>query len=174
MKDFVKEYKHKKLIWNIWVITISLILALWINFFILDWTSLWKNLKASILDVNTEENKADFYLENNWNSIIVKNSKTMQVPVSISLSLAYNPEVLEINEIGTSLWNITILWEKDTWNETILLNLNWTTDIIANTSILQVDTTKKEETSTQINMLNANFKDMAGEQYNLTTSGITF
>lgn len=174
MKDFVKEYKQKRLIWNIWAITISLVLALWINFFILDWTDLWKNLKASILDVNIEENKADFYLENNWNSIIVKNSKTMQTPTSVSLSLVYNPEILEINEITTNLWDITILWEKNTWNETIILDLDWITDIIANTSILQVNTIKKEETSTQINMVNANFIDSTKNQYNLTTSGITF
>jgi hypothetical protein len=174
MKDFVKEYKQKRLIWNIWIITISLILALWINFFILDWTNLWNSLKASIFDVNIEENKADFYLESNWNSITVKNSKTMQTPTSVSLSLVYNPEILEISEISSSLWDITILWEKNTWNETILLNLNWATDITANTSILQVDTIKKEEVSTQINMVNANFTDSTENQYNLTTSGITF
>jgi hypothetical protein len=174
MTDFVKEYKQKRLVSNLWIVGISLVLALWINFFLLDETEIWQNLKASILDVNTTESKADFYLENAWNSIIVKNSNTLQGPTSVWLTLSYNPEVLEIGEITADFWWISILWEKNTWTDTILLTMNWTRDIYENEVIFKIDFTKKEQVSTQLNMVNANFTDINENQYNLSTSGITF
>lgn len=172
-KDFVKEYKKKKIIWNLGIIALSLVLALWINFFVIDWTDIWKNLKASILDVDNQESKADFYIESSWNILTIKNSKQMQNPVSISLSLTYNPEILEIDTITTIQWELVNLWEKNTWSDTIIINTTWN-DINANSTIIEIQTTKKEQTSTQLNMLNANFQDSSWNQYNLSTSGITF
>jgi hypothetical protein len=174
MTDFVKEYKQKKFISNLWILGISLILALWINFFLLDKTEIWQNLKASILDVNVTENKADFYLENTWNSIIIKSSKILQSPTSIWVSLVYNPEILEIGEIITDLGEISLLWEKNTWTETIALTMNWTKDIYENEKVFEINFTKKEQSSTELNIADANFIDVKEEQYHLSTSGITF
>jgi hypothetical protein len=172
--NFIQRYKREKFVWNLWIIAFSLILALWINFLLLDNTSIWKSLKASILDVNQSENKSDLYLENTWNSIIVKNSKTIQDTISISLSLVYNPEILELREIITDLWNAYPLWEINVWSDIITIELSQAQDILENTKILEINYTRKEQASINLNMVNANFTDTNEENYHLTTSGIIF
>lgn len=173
MKDFIKKYHNKKLIWNAWIILTSLVLALWINFFLIDSTSMWKTLKTSVLDSWVTETKADLYIENNENNIIVKNSKQIVSPKTLSLSLTYNPLELEIKNISSKLWEITILWEKNSGFETVLLNTQ-NSDIKSNENIIEIEINRLLEKSTGLNMINANFKDSTWEQYNLSTSGITF
>ncbi|MDD2907429.1 MAG: hypothetical protein PHH98_02195 [Candidatus Gracilibacteria bacterium] len=173
MKDFIKKYHNKKLIGNTGIIVTSLVLALGINFFLIDSTSMGKELKTSVLDAGITEIKADLYVENNENNIIIKNSKQIVSPKTISLSLTYNPLELELKNINSKLGEITILGEKNSGFETVLLNTQ-NNDISANENIIEIETNRLAEKSTGLNMINANFKDISGEQYNLSTSGITF
>jgi hypothetical protein len=173
-KDFIKEYKQRKLIWNLWILALSLVLALWINFYLLDSTETWRNLKASILDINPAEDRADLYLENTWNQLVMKTPNIFQNPTSLSISLIYNPLVLEIQSITSSFWEVAILWEQNVWSDTILLTMNWTRDIYAWDVIFEVNYNKKEQSSTQLNIVNANFEDIGNDRYELSTEGITF
>lgn len=173
MKDFLKKYHNKKTISNIGVILASLVLAFWINFLLIDWTEVWNNLKTSVLDIDTLETKSDLYIENLVNTLIIKNSKDMQQLKNISLWLTYNPSEVEIISIKSKLWEVISLWEKNTWFDTILLNIE-PKNIIKTDDLFEIQTKKLVEKSTQLNMINANFKDSNEEKYNLSTSWITF
>jgi len=173
MKDFLKKYHNKKTISNIGIVLTSLVLAFWINFLLIDWTEIWNNLKTSVLDIETTEAKSDLYIENWVNNLIIKNSKDMQQLKNISLWLTYNPSEVEIISIKSKLWEVISLWEKNTWFDTVLVNIE-PKNIIKTDDLFEIETKKLVEKSTQINMINANFKDSSENKYNLSTSWITF
>ena len=173
MKDFLKKYHNKKVIWNIWIAVTSLVLAFWINLFLIDSTYMWKELKTSVLDTKIAEVKADLFLEKSENKIIVKNSKDILNTKNISLSITYNPEDLEIVNINSKLWEVSVLWEKNSWFEIILLSME-ANDIKSSDNLIEIETSVKQVKSTQLNMINANFKDANWEQYDLSTSWLTF
>lgn len=174
MADFIEKYKKNKKMGTFAILWISLVLALGINFFVLDWTEIGKNLKASILDVNNVWNKADFFLEKKENSLIIRASKTMEKPISVSISFAYDPEILAINSFVSDFGDVAILWETGTWYDTIMISMDGTKDIVADSVVMEITTNRKENTSTQMNMIDANFIDIVWENYILTTSWITF
>lgn len=173
MKDFLQKYHNKKTISNISIVLTSLVLAFWINFLLIDWTDVWNDLKTSVLDIETVETKSDLYMENLENSIVIKNSKDMEQLKNISLGFTYNPDEIEILNIKSNLWEVISLWEKNTWFDTIIINLE-PKNIIKNEVLFEIETKKLVEKSSQINMINANFKDNNEEKYNLSTSWITF
>ena len=145
----------------------------WINLFLIDSTYMWKELKTSVLDTKIAEVKADLFLEKSENKIIVKNSKDILNTKNISLSITYNPEDLEIVNINSKLWEVSVLWEKNSWFETILLSME-ANDIKSSDNLIEIETSVKQVKSTQLNMINANFKDANWEQYDLSTSWLTF
>ncbi len=173
MKDFLKKYHNKKTISNIGIVLTSLVLAFWINFILIDWTQVWNNLKTSVLDIENNEIKSDLYIENWVNNVNIKNSKDMQQVKNISLWLTYNPNEVEITSIKSKFWEIVSLWEKNTWYDTILINIE-PQNISKQDILFEIETRKLIEKSTQINMINANFSDNSDEKYNLSTSWITF
>lgn len=175
MKDFLKKYHQKKIIWNMWIIALSLVMAIWINIFLIDWTDMWLNLKASVLNsqINSNEVKADLFLERNWENISLKNSKSISNLESISMSLTYNPENVSIISINSNIWEIINLWEKNSWIETIIISSNdkkleeWS-------ELISIKVQKNDDKSEQLNLINANFVDSNQDTYNLSTSWVTF
>lgn len=172
MKDFMKTYKKKKIAWNVWIVLTSLVLAFWINLFALDWTNIWASLKASVIDTKVE-NKADLYLEVNDEKVTVINSKKIEAADSISLSVNYNPENVVIIWFDSNYWEVTNIWSQNEWMNTIIIQTDWK-DIEKWSDLLDIVLTKTVITSEQLNLINVNFKDNSGEQYNLSTSWITF
>lgn len=175
MKDFLKKYHTKKNIWNLGIVVASLIMAIWINIFLVDWTEMWTNLKASVLwsTIVNNEIKADIYLERNENEVILKNSKNISNTESISFSLTYNPTNVTILEIKSDIWEVMKLWESNTWIETIIISNIWK-NIDSNSILASITTEKQEEKSEQLNLINANFRDLDEEGFELSTSWITF
>ena len=174
MKDIMKKYKKHKIISNLWVLVISLFLALAINFFVIDWTEIWQNLKTSVLN-NKVNKKSDIFLENSWDEIVVKNFKNMNFLDSISFSLVYNPE-------NITIWNLRS-WKN--WLEltkirntpgfyTIILISKFPLDINSWEVLISFEIKKKNNKTESINLINANFSDSNSESYELTTSWITF
>ena len=97
----------------------------------------------------------------------------MQQLKNISLWLTYNPSEVEIISIKSKLWEVVSLWEKNTWFDTVLVNIE-PKNIIKTDDLFEIEAKKLIEKSTQINMINANFTDNTDEKYNLSTSWITF
>lgn len=172
MKDFMDKYKKNKIIWNIWIVMFSLILAFWINIFLIDSTNMWDWLKTSILNATDKTQKADLYLEKIGNKIILKNSKNINDSQNLFLSISYNPENIKNIDVTSDI-NTPNIISQNTWISSIILNTNWKT-YKKNDRILEIIVEKKEEKIENINIINANFKDTTWEIYKLTTSWITF
>lgn len=175
MKDFIKKYHNKKIIWNLWIVVASLIMAIGINFFVIDWSELWNNIKASVINSKNIENnnQADIYIEKSDSKIKVKNSNQMDNVNNISFSIIYNPENIEIYWYKSNYGKVTKLWTNNWWTNNFIIKTSG--QIIEKWSdILEIELNKKQETSEQLNIINANFKDNNDKRYQLTTSWITY
>ncbi len=173
MKDFLKKYHKRKLTSNLFIVVAALIMAFAINFMLIDGTNFWKNLKTSVLDIKNNEKKADIFLQEINKKIHLKNSKNIENMTSFSISISYNPENIELKNIKSNLWEVSILWDKNDWIINIILNSNWK-NLNINEDILEIDIEKKVEKQVWINLVNGNFTDKTGEKFELTSSGIVF
>lgn len=172
MQDIFNKYKNHKIFSNIWIILSSLILAFAINFIFIDSTDIWKNLKTNLLNSNSSNIISDIYLKKNWEEISIHLWKNINNCKSLSLSLVYNPENLEITNINSEETIITKIWDTK-WLNSIIINYN-NKSIWKNSKVLTFNTKKKINKTENINLINANFIDNTWETYLLTTSWITF
>jgi len=173
MQDILKKYKKKKIFTNINIILASLVLAIWVNMFLVDWTNLWQSLKASVLNAEIQNNKSDLSIEKINNNIYIVANKNISNIDSLSFSLSYNPENITIISIESKYWDILNLSNSPGINSIIL---TWKDSININKwdKLAIIKLNKKENNTENINILNANFKDKASNHYKLTTSWITF
>ena len=81
MIDFLKKYQNKKFVKNTYFIVWAFVVAFALNLLIFESMNFWQNLKTSVLDSQntleqqTEDKKADIYIEEqNW-KLFLKNSK---------------------------------------------------------------------------------------------------
>ncbi|EKE27074.1 MAG: hypothetical protein ACD_4C00057G0001, partial [uncultured bacterium (gcode 4)] len=100
MSDIFKDYKKQKVRRNFTIISLSLIFALSINFFLFD-TNTWKKLQTSVVNYNTPkvEVKKDVYFESTWSWTDVLNLKSWTNLSNVSelrLSILFNPETLKL------------------------------------------------------------------------------
>lgn len=173
MKDFVKKYQNHKFFTNLNIIVISLIIAIWINFFLIDGTDIGKNLKTSVLNIKINENKSDLYIEKNDNDFFIVSNKNINQITNLSFSLAYNPENISISNMNSSIWDITNL-SNTPWMNLLLLTNKSLIDIKKWDKLIKLNIEKKNISAENINILNANFKDWNEQQFLLSTSWITF
>lgn len=174
MQDIISKYNKHKIISNLWILVTSIIVALWINFLLIDWTEIWQNFKASVLGVNDNgnETKSDIFFEQNGEKTILKTSKNMKNVKSISLSMVYNPENIEINNLVNNNNQITNIGNED-WIKSIIINFDNAVNINENDNILEFSVQKKGNKTENINIVNANFTDDTWEIYMFSTSGIS-
>lgn len=173
MKDIISKYKKNKLLTNVNIILTSLVLAFWINFVLIDWTDLGQNLKTSVLNSQTQEAKSDISIENIENELFIISNKNINNLESLSLSLVYNPENINISEINSNYWDIINLSNIE-WINSLILTSEKEINIKSWDKLIKISLNKKEEKSENINILNANFKDNTWEHFLLSTSWITF
>ena len=173
MKNIIKKYNKNKKISNTKLILTSLVLAFWINFLLIDWTSIWKNIKTSVLNSNIEINTSDISIINKDNSLLIISNKKITNLKNLSFSILYNPDNVSIESIKSDLWDIINLSNTKWINSVILSSENWV-NIEKWNIITIINAQKKTNISENINIINANFKDIDSEQYFLSTSWITF
>jgi len=156
MQDILKKYKQHKLLWNIGIIVTSLIMAIWINFFVIDSTSIGQNLKTSVLNANNNVNLAD-----------VKR---------LSFNVSYNPETLTIEKINPlNKKNAQILnISNDPWINSITIIYNNIINLKKSETIILLKTKKLKDQIENINIFDANFDDNKSQTSLLTTSWISF
>jgi hypothetical protein len=104
----------------------------------------------------------EFYSNQNMNN--VKN---------IAVSMTYNPNNVWILLQENYSWEIIRLSDEK-WIQSILINYAPEKNIVIWENIFSVETSKLKQVSEQLNVFNANFTDASGENYLLSTSGITF
>lgn len=173
MKDIIKEYRNYKLFSNLNIVLASIVLAIWINFLLIDWTNIGKSLKASVLNTKITENKSDIYIEKVEKEFYIISNKDINQVTNLSFSLAYNPDNTKILSINSSFWDIVNL-SNTPWISSIILTTENNVDIKKWDKLIKFDIEKDEEIAENINILNANFKDINEEQFLLSTSWITF
>lgn len=174
MKDILKKYKKHIIISNIGIIAASFVVAIGVNFFLIDGTQIGQNLKANVIESIEAKNKADIFVYQEWNTFSIQNSKIMNEVESVSLSIIYNGENLSISDIHSSYGSIDKL-ENEEGVHSLILNLKPQVSLEKNTKIVEFQATKNTNNQTEhINIVNANFKDAPGSIYSLSTSGISF
>lgn len=173
MKDIFKKYKKQKKISNLWVVVTSLVLAIGINFLIIDGSWFGNSMKANILEVKTQNQQSDIYAQLNNNFIEFYSNQNMNNVKNISMSLSYNPNNVGILLLENQNSEIIRL-SDDKGIQSILINHSPEKNILSWEQIFSVETSKLKEVSEQLNIFNANFTDSSGENYLLSTSGITF
>lgn len=173
MKDIFKKYKKQKKISNVWVVVTSLVLAIGINFLLIDGSNLWNTMKANILEVKSQNQQSDIYASQNGDIIEFYSNQNMNNVKNIAVSLSYNPENVWVLLQENNNWEIIRLSDEK-WIQSILINYSPEKNIITWENIFSVETSKLKQVSEQLNVFNANFTDSSGENYLLSTSGITF
>lgn len=173
MQDFIKKYREHKLFSNLNIVLASLVLAFWVNFLILDWTNLWQSLKVSIVNTNVIENKSDISIEKFNEKLYIISNKEINEINNLSLSIIYNPENITLSKLKSSFWDVVNL-TNTTWISSIILTADKWTIVKKWDKLIQININKKEEKAENINIINANFKDINNEHYLLSTSWITF
>lgn len=180
--DLIENYKRKKRIKNISIVMFSISLAILLNS-LLNQTWLWSSIKSSVWEYawikKNIESKSDLYIENikkTWNNIFtLKSSKDLIQVKTISLSIAYNPEITSIESKFLSIdwWKILDI-TKNNWFDTFIINFEKEINIESWEEILQLLTNKLWNELSNINIVWANFIDKENNNYNLTTSWISF
>lgn len=174
MKDIFKSYKRSNLIKNLWILTTSLVIALWINFIVLD-SEMWNKLKASVLDSGNMNINSDIYFINSWDKLELKTNKSIKDVETFSLTLVYNSENIRIEDINSSISNTSLTnLSNEEWLNTVIINFDESINIEKQTSILNIKLVKEEEKTEWLNIINANFKDKLWDNYLLSTSWIKF
>lgn len=175
MKDFFKRYHKHKVLSNLWILSLSAVLAISINSFVLTGNTS-DALKANILEATTNSTSSvDLIGSYNENILSFMNSREMQNVTEFSFSLAYNPEALEVLEAQSNIdgVNITELKNEDGF-VTYIMNFAEKINIPAEINILEVQTNTIQETTNHINIIGANFTDDAWEKYILSTEWFMF
>lgn len=177
MQDFIEKYKKKNLFTHISLLSLSFVLALSIHVFIKD-TSFTQNLKWNVLESTTfSENTGDLSLQtvsNETQSVIL--NKKLQNISRLSFSLSFNPENLTILSVLSSEStpsNIEII-SNTPWFVTVLASFATPISIETPTELFRVQTEKKDETMSFINIIQANVTNTSNEISNLSSSGIDF
>ena len=173
MKNILSKYRKNKLFSNISIIMVSLVLAIWINLFLIDWSNLSQFLKTSVINSEISEQKADISLNNINSDIYLISNKQINNINNLSLSLSYNPKNISIQNIESSFWNVLNLWNTP-WFNSIILTIDKSYNIKKWDKLLKINTLKKEKIAENLNIINANFKDIDWETYLLSTSWINF
>jgi|SaaInlStandDraft_6_1057023.scaffolds.fasta_scaffold02078_6 hypothetical protein len=173
MKDIIKKYHKHKLFTNLNIVLVSLVMAIWINFFLVDWTQIWQNLKASVLNTQVNENLSDISIENIDNSLYIVANRNMSKINNLSFSISYNQKNVTISDINSEIWDIVNL-SNTPWINSIILSTDILTNIKVWDKIVKISHEKTEQVSENINLSNANFTDWDGKHKTLSTSWITF
>jgi hypothetical protein len=175
-----KQFKKQKLFSQVAFVFFALVVGFWINSFVLNW-QYWNQLKTSILELNKKiENKADIYfkkIDKDFKSILKINVwKEISQVKDLSLSLIYNPEELDIQDIFSKIkWAKLSRIENEKWVITLIINFEEIQNIKVWTNLIELYVSKtKEKTTQNINIINSNFTDWTWINYELTTSWIIF
>jgi len=180
--NIINEYKRKQKIRNISIVMFSLSLAILFSS-LLNQTWFWMSIKSSIMESswiqNNNEIKSDLFLEkvdNTSNNIFsLKNSKDLIWVKSISLWVAYNNENVDLDSkiLKIEWWEIIDLLKND-WFNTLIINFKNPINIKKNEDILNLSFKKDNTQQENINLIWTNFLDKDNNNYNLSTSWISF
>jgi len=178
-----KQFKRQRIFQQVSFVFGALIVAFWINSFVLGW-DMWNSLKTNLLEAGQTvtwdtEQKANLYLEKNEGTenrvIKLRAGKQMDNVWTLSLSIIYNPEVVELQDIFSNINGLELARiENEKGIATIILTFTKSSSIAKWKDIINFYVAKNQKITQHINILNANFTDSTETNYELSTSWIAF
>ena len=170
MEDIFKKYKKFQLLKNWAIICASLFFALGINLS-LNW-DFSQYMKASVLGSQTKiTNQADVYMEIENNTIIVKNGSNFWNFKKMNFSLLYNPDSLNLLNSLKTIDNYSII---EILRDDGIINIQIIgenpQDIVAGTTLAEINFKKTDTIWTSLNILNVHFEDDNNNVMYLTSS----
>jgi len=175
MKDLFQNYHRHKAIVNIWILSLSVILAIGINTFVIN-DDISQSLKASVIDINsTKSSQSDLEFAVMKDSILLKINTPIADLKELSFSLAYNPELIDFSDLSSGLGGANFsLLENSPGFSTVIMTLDNSQTINAKSEIAKINFERLSEDTIHLNPLNVNFIDKNGDTFLLTTQWLVF
>jgi hypothetical protein len=173
MKDFFKQYHAHKMLTHAGILSMSLMLALSVNMFLLN-AAPGKNLKANVLEAHEASQGSDLEVILWENNFSLTNSKDLQNVVEISFSFAYDTETLRFSKASFPLWKMQHeALENTPGFTTHILRFEEAQDIPAGTEVALFHFASSTPGNI-INIIQANFRDSQGDMFLLSSENIIF
>jgi len=175
MKDIFSNYHKQKVLSHLGILAISWVLAISVNMFMLGWTT-GDSLKANIRELWSQELvNEDIRISHDTDTIGIQNTQVMDWVEQISLSFAYDWELLELWETSSNISGVDISKIETTpWFSSFMLVFDAPIDVSENSEILKISYSKKEDETIYLNPININFIDASDTTYSLTASSLIF
>ncbi len=174
-----KQFEKHQLIHRLGFVAAALIVALWVNTFVLN-GQYGNQLKTNVLESSAPvEQKADIYLEKKeWSDSHIMSIRawdTLDQVETLSLGIVYNPEQVELLDTFSNINGLELTRIENTpWVATLILTFSEMQSISAGQEIANFYVSKQEKLTQHVNITNANFTDGTSTNYQLTTSWMTF
>jgi len=175
MKDLFKSYHKQKVLSHLGILGISCVLAVSINMFVLSGTN-WDLLKASITEIQNENSiSEDINFIHSNNSVIVKNTKQIDNIEQLSFSVAYNHDLLVLQDSQSNIDWVSISSISETpWFSNYILTFTQPISLEADSQIIELGYQRNSNEPIYLNPININFMDSDGMNYSLSASSLIF
>lgn len=175
MKDLFNNYHKQKALSHLWILAISLVLAVSINMFLLGGTS-GESLKANIKELQTQDIiTQDISITQENNILSIQNKQVMDQVLQLSISLAYNPDLLVFWDTISSLPGASISKIETTPGfSSFILVFDSPVNFSKDTQIINLSYTRIGSETIHLNPININFIDSGGNNYSLSASSLIF
>lgn len=175
MIDFLDKYRKQRKYSNIFIIFVSLILALSINLFILDSSNINDQIKTSILDAKNNS-KTDIYLKlsDKKDKIEMYTNKKISDIINLNFSLLYDPAWISIkwiNCFNNKNINLTSL-ETGITN----VNIDYKDNIFYNISdkVCEFDIIKSNPNTQHLIVDKMFFEDASKKSFEISVASFSF
>jgi len=140
-----------------------------------------KYIQSSVMNAkNANVHEGDIYIDMQKTEDIflleLKTSQFIQQAKTLSLSIAYNPENIQIVSQSSGIPEATLIpMGSGEWFMTLTLSFPTWKDIVPESKVFDIAIRKIDaNVEESINIINANFTSTDGIQYDLSTSGVEF
>lgn len=176
MWDILKKYKKHKKFSNIAIVFTSLILAISINLFIIDSTTINKHIKTSLLESKIQNNISDIFMKVSKNNKTVElfTSKDINDITNINMSFLYNPDTISINSIVCNINSTSNLNSDNNWISSVIIDFEKNTSFQKNEKICDINIDKKSKNTEQLIIEKISFFDKNSNTYEPSVSSLSF
>ncbi len=176
MEDIIQKYQKKKRKNTLAIIFTSLALAIGFNFYVHN-SEVGKMVKWSVFDIeqNTTQS-SDLYLTIENNLLSIKSAKNISNVKSVSVSLAYNSENVDIKNSFLEMddWELSEI-SNNPWYKTFLITFSHNRNIQVWENFFNLVVEKENISLTEsINLTQATFVDSEDKLFALSTSGVQY
>lgn len=175
MKDIFNSYHKQKALSHLWILAISWVLAVSVNMFLL-WGSSWDALKANIKEIQSSEVQSeDITIMHQDNKIVLQNTQQMDNVVQLSISFAYNQDLLVFwDAISLIEWMSISKIETTPGFSSFIIIFDTPINIQENSNIFELAYNRSSQETIHLNPVNINFIDSLENNYSLTASSLIF